>query len=169
MQTTVHLPGCEWFGAFADASPTASFQWHYESLPCPKAPGADRRQRCLRHQAFAIDTCSRCKFHIEIDAEERAVAQRPQRELSRLTGEPYVQMASVMAAQMAKFVASQRLQPIRSTRASCRWRMVGNRANNPNSARVSRVCSKVDRRITLAQDSRHLRAIMYVQFWRIPV
>ena len=33
-----------------------------------------------------------------------------QRELSRLTGEPYVQTASVMAAQMAKrLVASQRL------------------------------------------------------------
>ncbi len=54
------------------------------------------------NQAFAIDTLLAMQFHIEIDAAKHALwMSASQRELARLTGERYVQPASVMAAQMA--------------------------------------------------------------------
>ena len=63
------------------------------------------------NQAFAIDTLLAMQFHIEIDAAKHALwLSASQRELSRLPGEPYVQTASVMAAQMsARLTQSQAL------------------------------------------------------------
>jgi len=51
------------------------------------------------------------QFHVEIDAAKHALwLSASQRELARLPGEPYVQTASVMAAQMAnRLTESQKL------------------------------------------------------------
>ena len=110
MQTTSSPASREWFGEFADASPTV-IQWHYESFAVPEGAELLASSAACAHQAFAIDTLLAMQFHIEIDAAKHALwLSASQRELSRLTGEPYVQTASVMAAQMAKrLVASQRL------------------------------------------------------------
>lgn len=90
-----------WFGDFAGAMPTV-IQWHYESFALPEGAALIASSDACTHQAFAIDTLLAMQFHIEIDAAKHALwLSASQRELARLTGEPFVQTASVMAAQMA--------------------------------------------------------------------
>lgn len=110
MQTTSSPAAREWFGEFADASPTV-IQWHYESFSVPDGAELIASSAACPNQAFAVGTLLAMQFHIEIDAAKHALwLSASQRELSRLTGEPYVQTASVMAAQMgARLVESQRL------------------------------------------------------------
>lgn len=101
MQTTNSPAARTWFGEFADNTPTV-IQWHYESFAVPEGAELLASSAACAHQAFAIDTLLAMQFHIEIDAAKHALwLSASQRELARLTGEPFVQTASVMAAQMA--------------------------------------------------------------------
>jgi GMP synthase-like glutamine amidotransferase len=110
MQTTDSAAARAWFGEFAGSTPTV-IQWHYESFAVPAAAELIGSSDACPQQAFAIDTLLAMQFHVEIDAAKHALwLSASQRELARLPGEPYVQTASVMAAQMAnRLTESQKL------------------------------------------------------------
>ena len=114
MRTTDAAAARAWFRRIrrqhANRHPVA-LQNRSPSPPLPNSIGSS--EVCLQ-QAFAIDTLL-AAFHIEIDAAKHAlwlecVATRT----SRLPSEPYVQTASVMAAQMVNRLTESQNWPMRS-------------------------------------------------------
>jgi len=91
-----------WFGNLA-ATTRDALQWHYDEFALPAGATLLASNDACAHQAFAIGNVLAMQFHIEIDRDKLASwARNGKAELSALIGQPYVQQARSMAAEIPK-------------------------------------------------------------------
>jgi GMP synthase (glutamine-hydrolysing) len=99
-----------WFGEFAGTERDA-LQWHYDAFSLPVGATLVADNAACPQQAFAIGNMLAMQFHIEIDRNKLATwARNGKRELTALAGQPHVQQARTIAAEIPlKMAASHAL------------------------------------------------------------
>ena len=96
----------EWFGEFAGTERDA-LQWHYDSFSLPHGATMLASNDVCSVQAFAIHNMLAMQFHIEIDRNKLASwARKGKEELTALIGQPHVQQARTIAAEIPKRMAA---------------------------------------------------------------
>ena len=100
----------QWFGDCAGTERDA-LQWHYDAFCLPEGATLLASNDACPHQAFAIGAMLAMQFHIEIDRNKLAAwTSASKAELAGLIGQPHVQQARTIAAEIPKRMpASQRL------------------------------------------------------------
>lgn len=92
----------EWFGEFAGTERDV-VQWHYDAFSLPEGATLLASNEVCPVQAFAIHHMLAMQFHIEIDRNKLASwARNGKEELTALIGQPYVQQARTIAAEIPK-------------------------------------------------------------------
>lgn len=95
-----------WFGEFAGTDRDA-VQWHYDAFSLPMGATLLAGNDTCPIQAFAIDRMLAMQFHIEIDRNKLATWARTGKQgLAALIGQPHVQQARVIAAEIPKRMAA---------------------------------------------------------------
>lgn len=96
----------EWFGEFAGSERDA-LQWHYDAFSLPEGATLLASNEACALQAFAIDRLLAMQFHTEIDRNKLASwARNGKQELIALIGQPHVQQARAIAAEIPKKMAA---------------------------------------------------------------
>ncbi len=96
----------DWFGEFAGTERDA-LQWHYDAFSLPEGATLLAGNAVCAVQAFAFQRILAMQFHIEIDRNKLAAwARNGKQELTALTGQPYVQQARTIAAEIPKRMAA---------------------------------------------------------------
>ena len=92
----------DWFGDFAGTERDA-LQWHYDVFSLPEGATLLASNDVCPVQAFAIHRMLAMQFHIEIDRNKLASwARNSKQELTALVGQPHVQQARTIAAEIPK-------------------------------------------------------------------
>ena len=95
-----------WFGDFAGSERDA-LQWHYDAFNLPADATLLASSDVCPVQAFAIHNMLAMQFHIEIDRNKLAAwARNGKEELTALVGQPRVQQARTIAAEIPKRMAA---------------------------------------------------------------
>ena len=99
-----------WFGDFAGTERDA-LQWHYDAFSLPEGATLLASNDACALQAFAVGAILAMQFHIEIDRNKLAAwISSGKAELATLRGQPHVQQARSMAAEIpGRMPASQAL------------------------------------------------------------
>ena len=100
----------DWFGEFTGTE-RHTLQWHYDAFSLPEGATLVASNNACAVQAFAFRNMLAMQFHIEIDRNKLASwARNGKAELSALIGQPYVQQARSIAAEIpTRMAASQAL------------------------------------------------------------
>ena len=96
----------DWFGEMA-ATERDALQWHYDAFSLPEGATLLASNDVCSIQAFAIHHMLAMQFHIEIDRNKLAAwARNGKAELAALIGQPHVQQARTIAAEIPKRMAA---------------------------------------------------------------
>lgn len=96
----------DWFGEFAGAERDA-LQWHYDAFSLPEGATLLASNDACPVQAFAVHDVLAMQFHIEIDRNKLAAwARNGKEELTALVGQPHIQQARTIAAEIPKRMAA---------------------------------------------------------------
>ena len=96
----------DWFGEFAGTERDA-LQWHYDAFSLPDGATLLAGNDACPIQAFAVHNMLAMQFHIEIDRNKLASwARNGKEELTALVGQPHVQQARTIAAEIPKRMAA---------------------------------------------------------------
>lgn len=95
-----------WFGNLAGTEHDV-VQWHYDEFALPDGATRVSDNDACATQAFAIDKLLAMQFHIEVDRNKLAWwARTGKQELIALIGQPHVQQARTIAAEIPKRMAA---------------------------------------------------------------
>ena len=95
-----------WFGEFTGTERDA-LQWHYDAFSLPEGATLLASNDVCAVQAFAVHNMLAMQFHIEIDRNKLASwARNGKEELTALVGQPHVQQARTIAAEIPKRMAA---------------------------------------------------------------
>ena len=95
-----------WFGEMA-ATERDALQWHYDAFSLPEGAALLANNHVCPVQAFAFQNMLALQFHIEIDRNKLASwARNGKQELAALIGQPHVQQARTIAAEIPKRMAA---------------------------------------------------------------
>ena len=95
-----------WFGEFTGTERDA-LQWHYDAFSLPEGATLLACNDVCTVQAFAVHNMLAMQFHIEIDRNKLASwARNGKEELTALVGQPHVQQARTIAAEIPKRMAA---------------------------------------------------------------
>ena len=95
-----------WFGEFTGTERDA-LQWHYDAFSLPEGATLLASNDVCAVQAFAVHNMLAMQFHIEIDRNKLASwARNGKEELTALIGQPHVQQARTIAAEIPKRMAA---------------------------------------------------------------
>lgn len=96
----------DWFGEFA-GNERDTLQWHYDAFALPEGATFLASNEACAVQAFAFHNLLAMQFHIEIDRNKLASwARNGKQELAALIGQPHVQQARTIAAEIPKRMAA---------------------------------------------------------------
>ena len=96
----------DWFGEFSGHERDA-LQWHYDAFSLPEGATLVAGNDVCPVQAFAVHNMLAMQFHIEIDRNKLAAwARNGKEELAALIGQPHVQQARSIAAEIPKRMAA---------------------------------------------------------------
>ena len=96
----------DWFGNFAGTERDA-LQWHYDAFSLPDGATLLAGNEVCAVQAFSIQHMLAMQFHIEIDRNKLASwARNGTQELTALIGQPHVQQARAIAAEIPEKMAA---------------------------------------------------------------
>jgi GMP synthase (glutamine-hydrolysing) len=100
----------DWFGEFVSTE-RETLQWHYDAFSLPEGAMSLAGNDVCPVQAFAVHNMLAMQFHIEIDRNKLASwARNGKQELTALIGQPHVQQARTIAAEIPlKMAASHAL------------------------------------------------------------
>lgn len=95
-----------WFGELAGTERDA-LQWHYDAFSLPESATLLAANDACAVQAFAVHNMLAMQFHVEIDRNKLAAwARNGKAELTALIGQPHVQQARTIAAEIPKRMAA---------------------------------------------------------------
>ena len=95
-----------WFGEFAGNERDA-LQWHYDVFSLPEGATLLASNDACPVQAFAFHNMLAMQFHIEINRNKRAAwARSGKQDLAALIGQPHVQQARTIAAEIPTRMAA---------------------------------------------------------------
>ena len=84
-----------------------ALQWHYDAFSLPEGATLVAGNDVCPVQAFAVHNMLAMQFHIEIDRNKLAAwARNGKEELAALIGQPHVQQARSIAAEIPKRMAA---------------------------------------------------------------